>query len=677
MQLLRPLLSPLSLPTFSPSSSSPPLPSPLLSEHGLVARARAWEFQKPQWGGHWSGSPRLCQDAWRLPGTYVVVLSEGTRPSLTERTIRRLQARAARHGYLTKILHVFEHIFPGFLVKMSGDVLDLALRLPHVHVIEEDSLVFAQSGPWNLARIAPVPGPDAMPPGRGSQVDVQLLDTSIQSGHRELDGRAFVTDFQHVPDEDGTRFHRQASKCEGHGTHTAGVVSGRDAGVAPGSRVHSLRVLNCQGRGTVSGVLSGLEFIQKGRLVGSPPPAPVVLLPLAGGFSPTLNAACRRLVRSGAVLIAAAGNHWDDACNYSPASEPEVITVGATNAQDQPVTMGTLGTNFGRCVDVFAPGDGIVAASSDCSSCFTAQSGTSQAAAHVAGIVAVMLDADPDLTPSEVRQRILHFAARDVLDEARFPEGQRLPTPNLVARLPPGPGAGARRLFCRTVWSGPSGPTRAAVAVARCGPGEEMFGCSSFSVGGKRRGDHMEVAEDGTECVAHNTFGGGGVYAVGRCCLGPRATCHIRPGVPVQHGDENHALCPEAQGFVLTGCSSRSAAEGSAVPARPVWRPTAGPSGCAGPNGAEIRASCCHAPGLECRVKEHTAAGPQVTVACEDGWTLTGCSIYSGGSPTLGAYAVGDACVARSRGEGGTVGAVAICCRSREAAGRGEQDEGQ
>lgn len=139
----------------------------------------------------------------------------------------------------------------------------------------------------------------------------------------------------------------------------------------------------------------------------------LLLLPLAGARSPALNAGCRSMARMGAVLVAAAGNYKDDACLYSPASEPEVravghplqlrvsggfgagraippchcqvITVGATDSEDHPASIGTLGTNFGRCVDLFAPGDDIIGASSDCSTCFTARSGTSQAAAHVAG----------------------------------------------------------------------------------------------------------------------------------------------------------------------------------------------------------------------------------------------------------------------------------------------------
>nr|XP_010589541.1 proprotein convertase subtilisin/kexin type 9 isoform X1 [Loxodonta africana] len=616
---------------------------------------------------------RCAKDAWRLPGTYMVVLKEETHRSQTERTVRRLQARAARRGYLTKILHVFHDLFPGFLVKMSGDLLDLALRLPHVEYVEEDSSVFAQSIPWNLERMIPAQykADDYQPPNGSGLVEVYLLDTSIQSGHREIEGRVTVTDFENVPEEDGTRFHRQANKCESHGTHLAGVVSGRDAGVAKGASLRSLRVLNCQGRGTVSSIVIGLEFIRKSQL--SQPTGPLVLLlPLVGGHSRVLNAACQRLSRAGVVLVAAAGNFRDDACRYSPASAPEVITVGATNAQDQPVTLGVLGTNFGRCVDLFAPGDDIIGASSDCSTCFASQSGTSQAAAHVAGILAVMLTAEPELTLAELRQRLIHFSAKGLINEAWFPEDQRVLTPNLVATLPPNAHDAGGQLLCRTVWSAHSGPTRMATAVARCATDEKLLSCSSFSRSGKRRGERIEVRGGRRVCLAHNAFGGEGVYAVARCCLLPWANCSIHTAPPAGTGMETHSRCHQ-QGHVLTGCSSHWETEDLGTHRRPVLRPRGQPGQCVGHQEASVHASCCHAPGLECKVKEHGVPGlaEKVAVACEEGWTLTGCSVLPGASLVLGAYAVDNTCVVRSQdvSTGGrtseeATAAVAICCRS-------------
>ncbi|NXW49394.1 PCSK9 convertase, partial [Nyctiprogne leucopyga] len=576
-------------------------------------------------------------------------------------TARRLRVRAAQQGLLTQVLHIF-HLLPAFLVKMSSDVLDTALRLPNVEYVEEDSYVFAQSIPWNLGRIVP-PQPSSgaySPPNKGDLVEIYLLDTSVQSTHREIEGKVLVTDFESVPGEDGTHFHGQASKCDSHGTHVAGVLSGRDAGVATGANIHSLHVLNCQGKGTVSGTLMGLELI-KARLRAQPYVPLVVLLPLAGAYSPTLNAGCRRVARMGVVMVTAAGNYKDDACLYSPASEPEVITVGATNREDQPASIGTLGTNFGRCVDLFAPGDDIIGASSDCSTCFTAQSGTSQAAAHVAGIAAMLLSAEPKLSLAELRQHLLHFATKNVMDMTWFPEEQRLQTPNSVAGLPTRLGAD-EQLYCRSVWSARSGLTPHATAVARCAGTEEMLGCSSFSRSGRRLGEHMEDKDGGKQCVAHNALGGRGVYAIARCCTWPRAECRINASSPAAEG----AGC-SPRDHVLTGCSFHSPAAALGDSGRPLPGPGSGPSRCGGRMGVMAHALCCPAASLQCRVKEQVSPGSveKVTVSCDDGWTLTGCNAHSRSPGTMGAYAVDDTCVAASAPGSSTAVAIAICCRSR------------
>ncbi|CAO2588325.1 Proprotein convertase subtilisin/kexin type 9 [Lemmus lemmus] len=589
---------------------------------------------------------RCSKEAWRLPGTYVVVLTEKTERLQIEQATHRLQTRAARRGYVIKVLHIFYDLFPGFLVKMSSDLLGLALQLPHVEYIEEDSYVFAQSIPWNLDRIMPAGHQtEEYSSSNGSgQVEVYLLDTSIQSDHREIEGRVTITDFNSVPEEDGTRFHRQASKCDSHGTHLAGVVSGRDAGVAKGTSLHSLRVLNCQGKGTVSSTLTGEDGISAGHKWA---------FELASPEARSSHPHC--------------GPNRSLLLTSSPC---QVITVGATNVQDQPVTLGILGTNFGRCVDLFAPGKDIIGASSDCSTCFMSQSGTSQAAAHVAGIVARMLTMEPELTLAELRQRLIHFSTKNVINMAWFPEDQRVLTPNLVATLPPSTHGTGGQLLCRTVWSAHSGPTHTATAAAHCAPEEELLSCSSFSRSGRRRGDWIETTGGQQVCKALNAFGGEGVYAVARCCLLPRANCSIHTTTAVRASLETHVHCHQKD-HVLTGCSFHWEVEDTGVLRQAVLRSRHQPGQCVG------HASCCHAPGLECKIKEHGISGPaeQVTVACEAGWTLTGCNVLPGASITLGAYAVDNTCVAKTRdtdtegrtSEEATV-ATAICCRSRPSA---------
>ncbi|XP_066548270.1 proprotein convertase subtilisin/kexin type 9 isoform X2 [Amia ocellicauda] len=604
---------------------------------------------------------RCHKEGWRLPGQYLVVMRDGTHESQVERTGRRLRAKAAKRGYLTDIGQTFSGAFHGFLVKMSSDVLHLALKLPHVAYIEEDSSIFAQSIPWNLDRIVQTQHAAGKytPPNDGGQVEVYLLDSSVQSGHREIEGRVLVTDFDSVPEEDGTRVHRQASQCDSHGTHMAGVLSGRDSGVARGAGVRSVRVLNCQGKGTVSGAVAALEYI-RASLIAQPYSPLIVLLPFAGGFSPSLNAACRELVRRGAVLIAAAGNYRDDACLYSPASEPLVITVGATNYQDQPMIVGNLGTNFGRCVDLFAPGDDIVSASSDCPTCFTSKSGTSQAAAHVAGIAAVIFNATPNTTAVGLLQKLLHYTVKHAMDAHVLPPEHRLSTPNMVAGLPP-PGATGEELLCRSVWSPRSGVSRSATTSAHCRPGEEMFSCSSFSPSGRRKGEHIQEQDGQKQCVAHNAFGGEGVYAIARCCTWEGARCQVH----ASEGPGGAGAECESEDHLLTGCSSRSLSGDTSDAVRPLHGTR---KACSGGEDVTTHASCCHAPRLECRVKEHAPPGfsEEVSVSCEDGWTLTGCSAVSRGSLTHGAYPRDNSCMVASSGGGKGAAAIATCCRNSQ-----------
>ncbi|NXM08834.1 PCSK9 convertase, partial [Tyrannus savana] len=588
-------------------------------------------------------------------------------------TARRLRARAARRGHMTELLHVF-HLLPAFLVRMSSDVLNMALKLPHVKYIEEDAYVFAQSIPWNLGRVVPLqPSSDSYnPPNKGELVEIYLLDTSVQSTHREIEGRVFVTGFESVPEEDSTHPHRQASKCDSHGTHVAGVLSGRDAGVATGTNVRSFRVLNCQGKGTISGTLMALEFIRM-TLEAQPYTPLVVLLPLAGAHSRVLNTGCRRMAQDGVVIVVAAGNYKDDACLYSPASEPEVITVGATNSEDQPASIGTLGTNFGRCVDLFAPGDDIIGASSDCSTCFMAQSGTSQAAAHIsacplvltaapwalAGLAAMLLSAEPRLSLAELRQRLLHFSTKNVMDMMWFPEEQRLQTPNSVVGVPTQLGPEEQQLYCRSVWSG---LTRHSPAVARCASTEEMLGCSSFSHSSRQLGEHMEDKDGQKLCVAHSTFHGQGVYAIARCCTWPRAKCWIHTSSSEAEG----ANC-SPQDHVLTGCSFHSPSMALDDGGRPVTGLGRGPGRCAGRTEEVAHALCCPAASLECQVKEHTSLGSEekVMVSCDDGWTLTGCTAHSQSPGATGAYAMDNTCVAVGVPGSNTAVIIATCCRSR------------
>lgn len=604
---------------------------------------------------------RCNKAAWRMPGQYLVILRQGTHDSHVQGTIRRLRAKAARRGYELEILQTYSGALHGFLVKMSGDVLHLAVKLPHVHYIEEDSSIFAQSAPWNLQRLLQPHGGTSengtyWPPNDGGKAEVYLMDGSVQTSHREVEGRVLITDVSNIPEEDGVRVHRQASQCDSHGTHIAGVVSGSDSGVARGAGVNLVRVLNCQGKGTVSGALAGLEYIQATLLASPADAAVVVLLPFVGGFSRSLNAACRDLVANGAVVIAAAGNYRDDACHYSPASEPEVITVGAVNSADQLMSQGAGGTNFGRCVDVFAPGDDIVSASSDCSTCFTSRSGTSQAAAHVAGVAAVILSSNQSASPVQVLQMMLHYSTANTISFLSLSDTHRLVTPNLVVAMPPANSTNVE-LLCRSVWSERSGVAGTDKAVSRCRLGEEMMSCGSYAPDGVHAGETITVNSGRMECVAYNGPGGEGVYAVARCCVigGLRCQVHASP----EPGQDAECVDPQHH---LTGCTSWSTPELLSES-----RPHHGDRRrCLVKDGVTSHAVCCHAPSLECHLLENISADKaQVEVSCPSGWTLTDCSVVSLGSAVLGPVARGNSCHVRSAtGADGAAG-IAVCCRVR------------
>ncbi|KAK2907620.1 hypothetical protein Q8A73_008693 [Channa argus] len=602
---------------------------------------------------------RCNKVAWRVPGKYLVILRQGTHDSHVQRTIRRLRAKAARRGYLLEILQTYSGFMRGFLVKMNGDVLDLAAKLPHVHYIEEDSFIFAQSAPWNLQRLLQPYGGTSengtyLPPNDGAMAEVFLMDGSIQSSHREVEGRVLITDFSNVPEEDGVRVHSQTSQCDSHGTHTAGVVCGLDSGVARGTGVNLVRVLNCQGKGTVSGALAGLEYI-RATLLARPVDAAVVLLPFAGGFSRSLNTACRDMVANGAVVIAAAGNYRDDACLYSPASEPEVITVGAVNSADQLMSQGAGGTNFGHCVDLFAPGDDIVSASSDCSTCFTSRSGTSQAAAHAAGIATVILSSGQSMSPVQVLHAMLHHSISNTINLLPLPETHYLTTPNLVAAMPPANQSNGE-LLCRSVWSEKSGSTSTDRAISRCRQGEEMMGCSSYNPDGVHVGETITMNNRQMECVAFNGPGGKGVFAVARCCIVSGLQCQVHsspePGQDAECVDQQHHL---------TGCTSWSGPKNLSNSRQHHGDRRR----CSAKDGVTSHAVCCHAPALQCHLLEHISSdNEQVEVSCPSGWTLTDCNAGSQDSSILGPVAKGNSCRVRSA-TGADRAAIGVCCHTR------------
>ncbi|CAB4562122.1 MAG: S8 family serine peptidase [Actinobacteria bacterium] len=259
----------------------------------------------------------------------------------------------------------------------------------------------------------------------GAGVDIYIVDTGILATHSQFGGRV-ATGFSTIADAIGT------SDCNGHGTHVAGTAAGSTLGVAPAANLIPVRVLDCNGGGTVSGVIAGIEWA-----IGHHTTTPAVMnLSLGAGKSDSLNAAIDRAFLDGITVVAAAGNSNVDACTVSPASNVNsALTVGATTTTDARASY----SNFGSCLDVFAPGSGITSAWHTSNSATNTISGTSMAAPHVAGLAARYLSAARTAVPSQVMDAIRNEATPNVVTSAGTLSPNRLAygDPAVIPATPP------------------------------------------------------------------------------------------------------------------------------------------------------------------------------------------------------------------------------------------------
>lgn len=336
---------------------------------------------------------------------------------------------------------VLESVISGLIVELPDAAVQALALIPGVASIERDQIATAsdtQSGAtWGLDRIdqraLPLNQTFSYPSSAGSGVDVYVVDTGVRSTHTEFTGRVSLPGYSSFPD--GTE------DCDGHGTHVAGTIAGSTWGVAKQATIIPVRVLDCFGSGSYSDIISALDWIAQTRTG----PA-VVNMSLGGGFSTAMNTAVENLVTSGVTVVVAAGNNGNSlfssrlACDYSPASAPNAITVGSTTSSDARSSF----SNFGTCLDIFAPGSSITSAVSSGDAATAVYSGTSMASPHVAGVAALYLGANPTATPASVTSALKAAA-----------------TPNVVTS----PGTGSPNLL---LWSdsGPVAPQPLAVATS-------------------------------------------------------------------------------------------------------------------------------------------------------------------------------------------------------------------
>lgn len=234
----------------------------------------------------------------------------------------------------------------------------------------------------------------------GLGVQVYVLDSGIQASHVDFEDRV-TCGLSTIPDGDSCRDNY------GHGTHVAGIVGGTTHGVAKEVELVSVQVLNEKGEGSLSGMLLALEYVMDQKMA-SPETPMVINFSLSGSHHPLLDEAVEQAVQANISVIAAAGNHNQLACQFSPGSTQSAITVGATDRRDFLLWY----SNYGDCVDILAPGVDIVSADSRNDTGTRVSTGTSQAAPHVAGVAALYLEANPTWPPENVREAILRTAVK-------------------------------------------------------------------------------------------------------------------------------------------------------------------------------------------------------------------------------------------------------------------------
>jgi subtilisin family serine protease len=246
----------------------------------------------------------------------------------------------------------------------------------------------------------------------GTGVKAYIVDTGILPTHADLKGRVLAGA---TAINDG----RGSNDCNGHGTHVAGTVGGTTYGVAKQVTLVPVRVLDCRGSGTWSGVISGLDWIVK-QETGKASTA-VANMSLGGGASSSVDDAVQRVIDAGVTVAVAAGNDSANACNYSPARAPNALTVGATTSSDAKASY----SNFGTCLDLFAPGSSVTSAWHTSDTAINTISGTSMASPHVAGVAALLLQGG-SASPASISSTITSGATTSKVTSAGTGSPNRL-----------------------------------------------------------------------------------------------------------------------------------------------------------------------------------------------------------------------------------------------------------
>ena len=336
--------------------------------------------------------------------SYVVVLKDSVaQPSEVALEHSRRFGGEVTHGY--------EHALNGYAIRVPEQAVQGISRDPRVDYVEADGEVTIQTtqfgATWGLDRIdqrsLPLSGSFTYT-RTGAGVKAYIIDTGIRYSHTEFGGRA-------IRGYDAVTSGGSASDCNGHGTHVAGTVGGRTYGVAKSVTLVAVRVLNCSGSGTNSGVIAGIDWVTGNHQAGQPA---VANMSLGGGASTAIDSAVRRSIADGVAYAVAAGNSNYYASSYSPARVSEAMTIGATTSSDTRASY----SNYGNAVDWFAPGSSITSAWHTGDTATNTISGTSMATPHTAGVAALYLQSNPGASPSTVRTALYNNTTKSIVRSA-------------------------------------------------------------------------------------------------------------------------------------------------------------------------------------------------------------------------------------------------------------------
>ena len=362
-----------------------------------------------------------------IPGQYIVVLRDDLVASASVAAIAAEMATT----YGGELLQTYDDALNGFAIKFaeerSANGVSGLTQDERVELVEQDSTVSiadetvvntTQAGAtWGLDRIdqraRPLSGTFTYNK-TGAGVRVYIIDTGIRIAHTQFGGRASYG-------YDAVDGSLPADDCNGHGTHVAGTVGGSTYGVAKGVSLIAVRVLNCSGSGSNSGVIAGINWVTTQRKANRTIPA-VVNMSLGGSASSALDSAVQNSINAGVTYAIAAGNSNANACNYSPARVGAAITVGATTSTDARASY----SNWGTCLDLFGPGSSITSAWYTSNTATTTISGTSMATPHVAGVAALYLQGNTSATPATVASALITLSTPNVVTNRRTGSPNRL-----------------------------------------------------------------------------------------------------------------------------------------------------------------------------------------------------------------------------------------------------------